>query len=215
MFGQLRIEVIDRIFQVRQFASEACDLNCNPQSAIASKGLVFVRLYAIYEFTVTGIVTAALTEVQTHGLQIRDLRLSLLGIILDPELLSITTVGSGHKWPRRCELFERTDSSDSIPIPPIAFPGDGSHFRRPQLETIWTLFGLTSPTVPHRRHLGFIDEMVEHRNSIAHGRETPENVGGRFSGVDIADRIDWTQDLCLHLIAEMQTHCSTAANLRR
>ncbi len=215
MFGPLRTEIVARIFQVRQFASEACSPRDNPHSAVASKGLVFVQLYAVYEFAVTGIVTAALTEIQTHGLQLRDLRLPLLGIVLDPELLSIATVGPTHKWPRRRELFEKTDSSDSAPIPTAYFPGDGSHFRRQQLETIWMIFGLTCPIVPNNRHLGLIEELVEHRNAIAHGRETPDKIGGRFSDVDILARIDLTRDLCLHLIAEMEAHCSNSSNLKR
>jgi hypothetical protein len=215
MFGPLRTEVVDRIFQVRQFASEACNLGSNPSSAVASKGLVFVQLYAVYEFVVTGIVTAALTEMQSHRLQIRDARLPLLGIVLEAELASVATVGPANKWPRRLELFERTHSTDPVAIPTKHFPGDGSHFRRPQLDTIWMLFGLTSPVVPHGRHFDLIEELVEHRNAIAHGREKPEKIGGRFSDLDISARIDWTRDLCLHLITEMETHCADPANLRR
>jgi MAE_28990/MAE_18760-like HEPN len=215
MFATLQAEVIDRVFRVQQFAAEACDVSKNPHSAIASKGIVFVQLYALYEYTVTGIVLAGLTELQSHGLQIRDLRAELLCIVLDREIKSASTAAADKRWLKRSELFSRIDSPGDIPILADHFPKDGSHFRADQLRTIWMLFGLACPVVPDPRCLGRIEEMVEHRNAIAHGRERADVIGRRYSDAEITLRINDAQELCLHLIASMQAHCAVAANVRR
>jgi hypothetical protein len=113
------------------------------------------------------------------------------------------------------ELFKKVDSASTFDVCDDLFPFDGSHFRFQQLETIWALFGLAVPIVTANRMMGRIDELVEHRNAIAHGRATAEEVGRRFSVGDIEGRINDTQDIYIHLISSMQLHCSNAANLSR
>lgn len=215
MFPTIKTDIVDRVFRVAHFAAEACDSTHNPLSAVASKGLVFVQLYAVYEHAIVDGVLAGLTQLQVHGMAFRDVRHELLSIVLGPELQSAAEAGLKKKWRSRRELFRRSMCSDAVTIPAKHFPGDDSHFRRPQLETIWELFGITSPVVPQGQHFSLIEELVEHRNAIAHGRERPEAIGGRYSIGEIEKRIAWTRDLSLHIVTELETHCANPANLRR
>jgi hypothetical protein len=83
------------------------------------------------------------------------------------------------------------------------FPTDGSHYRVAQL---WTIFGITVPVVPESRLIARIDELVENRNAIAHGRRTPQEVGGRYSTSDIEKRIDDIEITTVYLVTEMENH---------
>lgn len=215
MFATLQTEIIDRIFRVRQFFLEACDPLKSPNSAAGSKGLVFVLLYAIYEYTLNQSVTAAMNALCGHKLGLQDVRLELLSVVLDPEICSAGTAGNEHKWDARCSLFGRLSSADPIKIPAKHFPNDGSHYRQRQLDTIWKLFGIAAPVLADVKHGSIIEELVEHRNAIAHGRETPGRIGGRYSAQDVEHRIKQTEAICLHVTATLQTHCASAANLRR
>jgi hypothetical protein len=87
-----------------------------------------------------------------------------------------------------------------------AFPSDGSHFRARQIQTIWDIFGLTGPIVPDNKFIGRIDELVENRNAIAHGRRTSEDVGSGYSFDDMGKRVDDIEKISIHLLTEMENH---------
>lgn len=53
-----------------------------------------------------------------------------------------------------------------------------------------------------------IDEIVNHRNSIAHGEETAGDIGRRYSRKDIAQRIVQMEKICLRLIEIFAEYCA-------
>lgn len=112
-------------------------------------------------------------------------------------------------------LFQTVDSVKHLDTPDDVLPKDGSHYRRSQLETIWSLFGITAPIVPDGRMYPLIGELVENRNAVAHGRRTPEDVGSGYSKDDCYIKVGLTQDLCTYLVATLQTHCADPKNLAR
>jgi hypothetical protein len=218
MWSDLRTDVADRILASRRFFRAACrrvGSTHTTQARTTAKGLMFVQLYSIYEFTVTSVVRAAIDEMKRRPTPINTIRLELLGIALHPELSAVTDCSVRKMWRTRIELFRRVECPDIINIPDDTFPNDGSHFRPQQIETIWELFGITAPIVPHSYLIGRITEMVGHRNEIAHGRTTADEIGRRFSVRDISKRISDTKKICLYLIKTMELHCSNAANLSR
>jgi hypothetical protein len=77
------------------------------------------------------------------------------------------------------------------------------------------VFGIPNPVVPYGRLVGFVDEMVDHRNAVSHGRKTAYEVGRGLTTTDILDRVKFTQDICMHIIETMEQHCSDATKVRR
>lgn len=215
MFSSIRIEIADRILATKQWY--AASSSTQPPASVITKGLTFVQNYAVYEYTVIHSVTAALHHIKGQGLSLQDVRPELLSFILNSDIDSMLSTGLNQKWTRRIELFRRVLAAE--PISTISFetvfPTDGSHFRVAQIRTIWSLFGITASLVPNPRLLGRIDEMVEHRNAIAHGRESAAQIGGRFSDNDIQARIDDVQELCMHIVDTLDLHCQHAQNLTR
>jgi hypothetical protein len=214
VFTAIRSEVSARQLAIRQWFAFAG--SAPAPVGVVSKGLVFLQNYAVYEFTVISALTAALTRAKTHGLLLHDVRPELLTLILNSEFDSSSQSGASTKWDRRIELFQRARCADPLGAVTFegVFPHDGSHFRPPQLRTIWRILGISAPVVQVPRHLGRIEEMVAHRNAIAHGREAPEAIGRRFSDSDITDRITDAEDLCMHIVDTLDLHSNTAANLR-
>jgi hypothetical protein len=186
-----------------------------PPHEVTAKGLIFVQMYAIYEHSVKNIVRLALAEMRGRAMPLNTIRLELMGLVLTPELQSVRDCGAETAWRSRVDLFKRIGAPDAIDVADDVFPSDGSHYRRRQLDTIWELFGLAVPVVHTPRALGLITELVEHRNAIAHGRATAEDVGRRFSRDDCYLRLDLTRDLCTYLATTMETHCSHPPNLTR
>jgi hypothetical protein len=63
--------------------------------------------------------------------------------------------------------------------------------------------------------MGLIDELVDKRNAIAHGRETAEDVGRGFSISEMNKRMTLTKRLCVHLARTAKEHCSKHRNFLR
>lgn len=225
MWATLISDITSRCLSCRSYFSAVCGLNPPPtgggippathQAVTTAKGLMFVQLYAVYENTVVKMVQSAIGDILNHAVPVSDIKLELLSLTLHPEISAVIDSGSARQWNARKTLMLRINSANPTNVPDTVFPNDGSHFRRGQLQTIWDIFGVSQPLLPIPRHLGRVDELVEHRNAIAHGRRTAEDIGRRFSVGDINDRIDDTELICLHLATSLQTHCSTPANYRR
>jgi hypothetical protein len=214
VFAVIRSEVATRHLATRQWYGAVA--TAPAPAPVVSKGLVFVQNYALYEYSLVSSLAAALATAKTHGLTLNDVRHELLALILSSEFDSAADSSQDKRWSQRIELFRRVRCHEQIGAGRFEgiFPTDGSHFRTRQLETIWSLLGIAVPIVATPRHRGRIDEMVEHRNAIAHGRESPDVIGRRFSEAEIHSRIDDTAALCVHIIDTLEIHSRNPANLR-
>ena len=178
-----------------------------PPEAATCKGLMFVQLYGTYEYAVHSAVQAILSSIRSDGLCPRDLHQRALTLVLHSGFVSASTVGPRRMWEQRLDLVARLDST--VPLQSLdntVFPKDASHYRVKQLETIWAVFGLTVPVVPEPRLIGRIEELVENRNAIAHGRRTAEEVGGRYSTLEIEKRIDDVEQISSYVVTQMEAH---------
>lgn len=175
----------------------------------AAKGMLFVQNYAAYEFVVIGVVRALVAGANAKNLQFQILRTELLSMALDPEINSVVDGSKKNPWERRITLLRKARSASPVAIGADLFPKDGTHFRPPQLETIWNIFGIPGPFVPVPRLIGHIFEMVDTRNRIAHGDDSPEAVGSRFTIADLKKRIDDTEAVCSHVIATAAAHMTS------
>ena len=114
-------------------------------AVVTAKGLIFVHLYAIYEYSVMGSVSEAINDMKNRAMPINTIRLELLGIVLNNEFKSAKECGADRIWATRMHMFRRVNSGDPLDVADDFFPHDGSHFRPQQLETIKELFGLPNP----------------------------------------------------------------------
>jgi hypothetical protein len=211
MFPALRAEIADRFTAVEKFFQEACRFKDQELSQTA-RGLAFVQIYAIHEYTVETAVEHAAAAVIGHAHKYMDLRPSLLALFLDVEIQSIRDSGPKTQWEKRLVLLDLATSKQ-----PAAFsrtpsvPADGSHFRHSQIELILKVFGIKKKPTRRRRHLFLIDEIVGHRNAIAHGNSTAAEIGRRYSNEDMRKKVRQMRSVCLRLIELLEEHCSDPA----
>ena len=209
--------ISERIFATRRFLDLIDPIPASQSSLSATcKGLVFVKLYAIYEYTVRASVRAVLADLQSKGAPLPDLKPQVLSLILEGDWAAARNAGRAKTWDTRIRILDKCHDGTCTTtlIDDTVFPADGSHYRPRQLLTIWRVFDISDPTVPDMRFLGRIEEFVEHRNAIAHGRETPDTVGRRYSKQDIADRIDDVDTLCTHIWTTVQAHHNAGGVLK-
>jgi hypothetical protein len=208
MFPSLRLEVMERFTAAEQYFRNSPKGLTQPRELTqTAKGLAFVQIYAIYEYTVREVTRNAIIEIATHGHRFSDLKSNLLAIFLDPQMKSLRDCTDKDVWKRRLEMLEQAMSNEPITAV-IAIPHDGSHFRHTQVELILQMLGVRRTLTLRRKHLYQIDEIVENRNAIAHGNDTAADVGKRYSRADVQQKSRLMQKICLRLIEIVSEHCS-------
>lgn len=217
MFRSIRTDVDDRTFHAEKCLRmiETLEQNHTSEETATYKGLLFVHLYGIHEYTIVSAVQTALSSILSASVPVRRVHRHLIPLVLHAQFTSASGVGRDKVWLKRLELIGKMDSPDLLsPSTPAVFPDDGSHFRHGQIQTIWNLFGLEGPTLPDPRLIGRIDELVENRNSIAHGRRTANDVGSAYSAQDLGRIIKDVATIANHLIAALEDHTQNEKYLR-
>jgi hypothetical protein len=213
MFLALQLEVMERFTAAKEHFRATRGFNGEPRQI--AKGLAFVQVYAIYEFTVSSVVRLAVQGVASHSHKWGELRPSLLALFLDPQLESLKMCGAKYVWEKRLEIFKTASSNGRASVSSDPLPVDGSHFRHAQLELIFRVFGVSRKPTRRPRHMFRIDEVVNNRNAIAHGGETAGAVGRRYSRKDIAAVTRQMESVCLRLIEVFSDYCSKPAKHRK
>jgi len=153
---------------IRKITSKTSPLELSKETVIA-KGLFFVHLYGAYEFTI-GYAVQKTIQLINSSVQIADCE----PILVSPSIPSAThsPVWCGQEVDRRHVLFGRIKSSDSIQIDDALLPTMAGNIKYKQLETIWRAFNVKA-RFPQLALRGKLEELVDNRNAIAHGRESP------------------------------------------
>lgn len=212
MFEDVYRDSNTRLSEIRTYLgsiAKATNIGNNPMTSAnlsIAKGLFFVHLYGAYEYAVTSAVLETIQGINTAGCRIADCNPMLFSLVLHPECMSLAAVGPEKTFQKRWELFSLVSSPQLARIPDGLMPTDGKNIRYEQLESICKSFCVQEPVVPDMMLKGRVEELVENRNAIAHGRLSPRDVGGRYTVPELVKRLDDIEELCLHLILTLQDH---------
>ena len=211
----LKSEVKERFSAIEDFLKATNKLEQRHKTT--AKGLAFVQIYAVYEETIRKTVSEAIDSIKMHNHQLSELIPSLMALFLDSELSSVRNSGQRNQWHNRIKLFERLFSGQKAEFSTsnTPLPTDGSHYRYKQLALIFKVFGISRLPVTRRMHIQRIEEVVSHRNSIAHGNDTPEAIGSRYSGSDIRKVIGAMRSVCMLWVRVFDEYCAEPTLHRR
>ncbi len=115
---------------------------------------------------------------------------------------------------KRWDFFENFRDTTIVNIRDEIMPTDGQNFRYRQLESIWKTFCIQDPILPHGSTGGRIQEMVDLRNSIAHGNESPVEIGKRFTADDLQIRFDVIDEYCNYVIITFENYINNKHYLK-
>jgi len=131
---------------------------------------------------------------------------AFLSVALDAELKSIANSGVKKQWEKRRALFRRIKSNEPLRLNDNVLPTDGSHFRATHLQCLWDTLCINEPIVPRPPLRSRIDELVDNRNAVAHGRESAATVGRRYSLPELEKRFDDIHEVCLHVLQVLDSY---------
>ena len=196
MFENIREESTRKFCELKLWVS-----NIDPDNSYSAinRGLFFVYVYGIYEETVRQVVSETIDELNRAHIKIDECIYELYSLIFSEEFDGLYNVGNEHKWEKRWEISKKLIRNQVVEIP-NTMPTDGKNLRYRQLDSIAKSFGVKESILPRNEIGGYITEMVDNRNYIAHGNKTPKEVGRNYTSTDLLERCGYISEICEYII---------------
>ncbi len=155
-----------------------------------ARGVAVLLLFASYENLLTGVCRGLLETAAKLRVGNRRLKTGLRLFAVFGGLQAIASASKVKIWKEGTKLLEQAALSTTCTVNANLFPEDGSFMKASQVRLFCDLFGLGDPALILQEVWGRLDTIVTQRNSIAHGKHTPEEVGRNYTLSELHDLID-------------------------
>lgn len=146
------------------------------------RGLFFVHLYGAFEKSVNEAVERYIQKIDDLKVAYVDFSSIFLPTALDSVF---TSIQMGGKWEKRVDFFKILESNDKCGIRNTIFSDQLTNTWFKNLDRIALCVGAARPFLRNVADSHYLDEVVEKRNQVAHGRNTPLHVGSSGRSVDL------------------------------
>lgn len=177
------------------------------------KGLFHVQLYAALEKTVNDIIENTLTYIGSAGVKNIHYAIPFNTISLVDKLKSFKDCGYNNFFSRAVEIFSELTSENVTTISDTTFSNNLQNVWTKTIEEIIRTFGIKGFTIDPRTKTT-IDELVEKRNAVAHGRESAAVVGERFRTDVLRAKSQLINDFSIELIELFEEYYSSKRFLK-
>jgi hypothetical protein len=143
------------------------------------RGLYYVHLYSALEKVVNETVEQVLLIIKSHNIPNNRYKAEFNVIALNNKMKGFKDCGSKDYFNKSIALFESINSEEVFDINNTVLSGTLQNVWFKTIQTTLKSF-CVDPIVVESRVKFTVDEVVDKRNSVAHGRETPVEVGERF-----------------------------------
>jgi len=211
IFNVVRNETRDRYNEVIILLNHITSLEPNSPTELPSsevkilRGLVFVHIYAAFEKSINEIVQKTLLGASALNVQYNHCILPFSSISANNKLKAFKTCGYKNFFPKVSELFETISSKDMATIQETIFANDLQNVWYKTIVEIRRSFGMKSLRFDPRVRTT-IDEVVDKRNAIAHGRESAITVGSNFDSNEIREKLTIVQNFNDSMIDEFEDY---------
>lgn len=219
MFSDIKNKSSSALTEIRKYLIEVKNNIPNPPDPPTDydnicKGLFFVYIYGVYEATISQTVIRCIELINNSNVNISSCREELLCLILNDEYNSIKSVGANKRWEKRWEVSSKFIENGIVKINANIIPTDGKNYRHSQLKSVWTSFGVENNILPRNEIGGRIDEMVNFRNDIAHGNDSPKNIGKKFTISDLESKFNDINEYCTYIVDVFEDYIQNKKYLR-
>ena len=148
-----------------------------PESSVVMimRGLFYVHLYGAFEYSINRIVVGASQVINADQVSHQNVCDALGVLVLDGTFRAVKQATGDNQWKKRLAHIRLRSSLD------IAQIGDGvidlQNIWYSTLEELYHVFGIVDAVMYDVTKRGYVDELVDARNAVAHGREIPIDKG--------------------------------------
>jgi len=176
------------------------------------RGLYYVHLYSAFEKTVNEVVETALSIIESKGVKNKHFETTFNVISLNSKMQSFKSCGYREYFNKSIDVFKSIGSDDSFKINNTIFSQNLQNVWFETIQQILDIFGI-SRIDP--RFKPIVNEVVENRNAVAHGRETPIEIGERHRANVLREKTTKIQLIAEEFIDSFETYISDLAYIRQ
>lgn len=172
------------------------------------RGLFYVHLYAAIEKTLNELVEDTLLTIKHNNIKNKDLTININVISLHPKLLSFKDCSSKNFFEKAKTIFSGTESEDIYPINETMMGMYMQNIHYSTLQSLAMLFEMSEFNSSPLDKL-LIDEIVDKRNAVAHGREQASDVGQAFNTQQLRNKMMSAQEIIFSYIDIFDNYISS------
>ena len=171
------------------------------------KGLFYVHLYAAFEKTVNEIFETALSLISSKCIKNNHLSPTLLSIALSDKMKSLKDGGYSKILIKSSEIFSESSSNKVVPINETIFSSQLQNAWVKTITEISIILGINDFSFEPRVR-ATIDEIVDKRNAVAHGRDSASTIGERYRANVLRDKMVIVSSAAQQFIIAVEEHCA-------
>lgn len=204
------ISVINERFQqVRDFLSLIKQREDEEKPVTSSdtkmlRGLFFVHLYSAFEFSINHSIQHTLQLVGQKNVKLNELEPRFHSISLNHFFQAYRMVKSENQWRKRIEIFDSLSADEICQINNTLFSEYLQNIWTNTLIDVCNCLCLPETIHPNGPERHYIDELVDKRNAVAHGRECAHDVGERLNASELEKRLKTIKDISDRFIAAQE-----------
>lgn len=202
ILSDTRQYLTDRVLEMRSLLMAVPNTPTDPTRpySIQTKGLFFISLYAMFEHIVTECIQKVLENMNLSLAKKSDIKDIVLSVVLDAEASALSNCGPDKVWQKRINLFSAISSSEVINVSTSILPIPGGNIKYKHIKAIWEVFEIpvvinVNPIMAQK-----ITTVTDHRNAIAHGRQTTEEIGRLYTRNSLEITLNEYDALCESII---------------
>jgi len=178
------------------------------------RGLYYVHLYSAFEKTVNEVVEQAILIIKSKNVKNRHFETAFNVISLNSKMQGFKSCGYRDYFSRSVDVFKSIGSDDSFEINNTIFSQNLQNVWFETIQQLLDSFGMNRIAVEPRVRTT-VDEIVDKRNAVAHGRETPTVVGERHRAKVLRNKTQEIQFFTDLFIDSFETYISELAYIRQ
>lgn len=169
------------------------------------KGLFYVHLYSAFEKSINDTVETVLSLISSKNVKNSHLLAPVLSVVLTDKIKSLKDCGYAKVFIKSSDIFVDAASTNITPINETIF---SNHLQNVWVKTIDEIFhtlGINSLRLDiHSKTT--IDEIVERRNAVAHGRDSAASVGERYRTDVLREKMETVSSSTYEIIYAIEDH---------
>jgi hypothetical protein len=218
VFSIQRADVTQRISHVRlllNFIIQNESVQVPPLDSDEVKilrGLFYVHLYGAFEKSINEAVEQYRLAINILGVKRVDIDVLFYPVALDPWMTSMRT---SSKMKKRIDLIKAALDSEQCVVTTSVFSDLLQNVWSHTLVEVSESIGADADFIRQRRDELYLDEVVDTRNQVAHGRVSAITVGSRGRATDLTMRFDAVFRVLEAFIQMLETHATSLRFIKK
>ena len=170
-----------------------------PPEQATIKGLFIVALYGFMEYSLGRLTQSAIQHLNSLNVKKKHLHAYAVAAACDNLFKSLRDSRGEKNYMRRLEVMDAITDDALASVDEGVFAEFIQNTYPSTFALIERTFYIELQELKNPKIAAYIREITENRNAVAHGRESPLTVGGRFTGADLSDRASAINQLLAEL----------------